>query len=160
MYDGVKPFHGASYDWILWIDSDMSFTYEDIKQIISHEGEDEAVITGACPIDKNRIAAGRYAIQSGKSLPQYLSAKLVDEIPVQENGLHQVDFAGGAFLAVRQGVYESIGFPWYKFRSHPEFGTWTSEDVGFTIAAGEQGYTTWLDPKVKIGHKRSLIFQP
>lgn len=153
-------FGGRVYDYAVWIDSDMSWTFQDVMNIVGHG---EHIVSGVCPIDFNRAALGYYATDdNGDHCLSYLSAARIDEVETDERGLIEVDFAGFAFLAVRYGVFEKLGYPWFRHvtMQHGNKTLGAGEDTGFCYRAQEEGFRIYADPRAKIGHDKHWMLYP
>jgi hypothetical protein len=161
-----KPFNGElEYDFIVWIDSDMVFTPEQIIRLIGHNVD---IVSGMCLRGPNNFAMGYY----GKNDDGYFfsSLKLFSmetgqpvlerwmEEYQQENGLCSLDYCGMAFVVIKKGIYESIDNPWYRTTivNDGVSDTFASEDVGFCCRAREAGFKIWADPYVHIGHEKVI----
>lgn len=142
---GQKVFKGdVDYDYLLWIDSDIIANPEDLDKLFA--------------LDKD-IASGMYRVVStdhfacGWTNPdgsyKYITDDTIPESPIM------VDFTGFGFLLVRKGVFESIGYPWFRsdWQDEIEF-----DDVNWCKRVREKGFDVWLCPKVKVGHEKIHTF--
>lgn len=163
-----KPFNGeVDYDYIMWIDSDIVFTPEQVLTLLYK-----------MEMNKNyQILSGLYAMEGGR---QFACVKDMNENFFKEHGSFdflevanwenlrklepfQVDYNGMGFMMVRKGVYEKLNYPWFE----PKFFEYTknnilirdfcSEDVGFCLKAKENGILVYLDPSIRVGHEKSVI---
>lgn len=158
--DGKLPFNGKiDYDWLLWIDSDMVFTVKDVMKITSHDVD---VVSGVCPIDYERVALANIIEGEDKFSLAYFTVKGIQQVPRDEKGLVKVDLAGFAFIAVRRGVFEKIGFPWFQIRELERKGVklQMGEDFAMCERIREAGFTIYADPDVKIGHEKAMVLKP
>lgn len=162
------PFNGKiDYDYIMWIDSDIVFT-------------PEQVLTLMYKMEMNsnyKILSGLYAMEGGK---QFACVKNMDEEYFKKNGTFdfitvsewdkiknmepfQVDYNGMGFMIVRKGVYETLKYPWFepKFFEYIKDGKlirdFCSEDVGFCLRAKENGILVHLDPSIRVGHEKNVV---
>ena len=59
-------------------------------------------------------------------------------------------------------MFEKIDYPWFR----PEFldiegvREFTSEDVGFCLAARRAGFTVHINPRVIVGHEKMVVLRP
>ena len=65
-------------------------------------------------------------------------------------------------MLVRQGVFESIQYPWFRpewkeFPFEPPVREFTSEDVSWCHLAKQQGWTINVDPEIVVGHEKLMI---
>lgn len=147
-----RPFQGEiTYDKILWIDSDIQFTPQDILRLYKSKKD---IITGAYLISNGSVVV--YKKMGG-------APYTMDEIN-QINDLVEVRGAGFGFMCVKQGVFEKLSRPW--FQSAPvtvplEDGTkytfnMIGEDLSWCQRVQDLGYTIWFDPSVKLNHHKMM----
>ena len=160
-----KPFQGKiDYDYIMWIDSDSVFTPEQFKSLLTQMEQNNNL----------KILSGLY-FREGKK--DYAAAILWKSNYLQKHGkvkylkpkdikgqsdLIEVEFAGMGFMLVRYGVFEKLDYPWFQplaMLGAKGYVSFTSEDIAFCNQAKIKGFTTYLDPKVLIGHEKSVILK-
>jgi len=143
-------------DWIIFIDTDMEFGYEDIRRLIEHGGD---VVTGIC---KN--INGKYCLYDYDNKTNIITN--IEKIkPV-------VDACGSAFLAIRRRVIQKlcspdtvlskwkninvrdgiIGYPFNYVTAMK--GNQFGEDVSFCLRLKELGIETHVAKDAKIGHEK------
>jgi GT2 family glycosyltransferase len=155
-----KPFRGqVQYDYQFWIDSDMVWSGEDVLRLIK--------------LDKP-IASGCYMMANNQDLP---IVENLDWDRLAESGTFRflsrdelnarlspftASYAGFGFMCIRQGVMESMEYPWFqpRFVDYKGFHDFTAEDVSFCWRAAELGHDIWVDPSVRVGHQKSLTLMP
>jgi hypothetical protein len=150
LLDDSRPFKGqVTYDKILWIDSDIQFTPEDV--IRAYES-DKDIVTGAYLEATGRVVAFKLEDYEMFSLDE---VKALD-VPVE------IHSAGMGFMAVKQGVFESLSRPWFQsvddtFTQGGKEFTFpiTGEDISFCKRSRDNGYTIWLDPEIKLIHHKT-----
>lgn len=156
-----NPFDGKiEYTHMMWIDSDVLFTAEDILKLLAH---DKDIVTGCYimhdnahyPLVEKMVDA--HFLEKGHY--EFLDRKTLDD--KKDNGLFTVEYTGFGFLCVKHGVFESLKYPYFR----PEildFGTdgrimeQASEDVSWCMRVRELGYTVWCDPEVKVAHQKLI----
>lgn len=142
-----------TYDVLVWIDSDVSWTVEALDRLIS---SDRKIISGLYQTGPEGTVA--IAMDNGEGLPRKANKSefmLWDE-PFEAWG------AGFGFIAMKAGVFESIPRPWFEIQKirWPEhnFDTNVGEDYSWCIKAGEHGHTIWVDPQIKVWHHKETIY--
>ena len=133
------------YDYILWIDSDQIFNWNNLKACID-SGKD--IVTPLIMTDNHTYSVGMRAdVKDGEGL------KRLTEEELKEKGTDpfEVDNLGFGFTLVKKGVYEKIKFPWHAPIVH-EDGSYTSEDHGFCQRALAQGFKLWCLPTQRVLH--------
>lgn len=90
------------------------------------------------------------------------SFKFLESPDLPEKGLLEVAYSGFGFLLIKQGVFESIDYPWFS-PEHITIGNcvdFASEDVSFCLKARRAGFKIHVDPTVIVGHEKSQILMP
>jgi len=150
-----KPFQGArSYDWLIWISSDQCWTTQDLARLISYADRD--IVSGFYPTqDNNTFAVAGIDAQLNEI--HWLTRQDVD--PHADS--FEVEVAGLGFLAVKQGVFESLQYPWFRpiWKETDDFAGYTGVDVGFCMQVKSQGYKIWADPKIQVGYETPWILR-
>ncbi len=125
---------------ILYIDSDMVFTFADVEAIANHLKEKE-------------IVGGVYAIGA----PPYPAAlyKKTDndyELCEPEEGVNKVDAIGGAFFGISKEAVQKM--PKDPFTPVYEDKVEHGDDISFCHRARELDIPIWCDSAIRIGHLR------
>ncbi len=143
-----RPFKGAiTYDKILWIDSDITFTTEDALTLIK---SDKDIITGAYLLGSGEVTVYPKLLKIGYT---YDEVKSMSE-------LIKVAGCGFGFLAVKSGIFESMTRPWFQSAivttddglSFPMMG----EDLSWCKRVTDLGYDIWFDPTVRVTHNKMM----
>ncbi len=159
-----KIFGGTEYDAILWIDSDIAFTTEQFDFLLSSLENNEKV----------DIVSGLYLMDGGT---QYATVLNWDEDFFAKHGyfeflspknfnppraLVKADYTGMGFMMVKNGVYEKIGYPWFRplWKTIKNCEDFCSEDVAFCHLAKKEGFSIFIDPRVIVGHEKIKILLP
>jgi hypothetical protein len=152
-FDQSEPFNGGfTYDKILWIDSDITFTPEDVLKAYRSEFD---IVTGGYLLSNGEVMAFKETFGSPLTITE------VNEL----EGPLQLKGAGMGFMCVKQGVFESMERPWFKTMEATkdlggELGSVTTqitgEDLSFCHRAIESGFELWLDPTIKLIHNKTM----
>lgn len=143
-----RPLEGAiDYDKILWIDSDINFTPEDVLKLIN---SDKDIISGAYLLATGEVTAYREILGPSYTYDEVL--KMTE--PVKIAG------CGFGFLAVKKGVFESLSRPWFqsalvKTKDGFEFPM-MGEDLSWCKRVTDKGYEIWLDPTIRVTHHKTM----
>ena len=64
------------------------------------------------------------------------------------------------FMLVKKGVFESLAYPWFRplEKRIGDMTDFTMEDVSFCLRAKEKGFKVYIDPQVRLGHEKRVIF--
>jgi hypothetical protein len=155
-----KPFNGEiDYDYTIWLDSDISFHYLQIKKLLSY-GLD--IISGLYLMDDSQSFATvrtwdkSYFKKHGTF--QFLTPADIKGITT----LIEVDYTGFGLIIIKKGVFESLDYPWFR-PLWEEIGPardFSMEDVGFCRMAQRRGYRVMIDPTVIVGHQKMRLLHP
>lgn len=148
-----RPFKGEiTYDKIIWIDSDISWTPEDFFKLYD---SDKDIVSGGYLLANGEVTAYKkessqpYNIEEVKNLTE----------------LTKVTACGFGFLAVKSGVFESLTRPWFQgaYTEYLNEDTKkkitfpvTGEDFAWCIRVTQNGYDIWLDPSVLVNHHKMM----
>ena len=145
-----RPFKGQiTYDKILWIDSDIIFTPEDV--IKAYESPFD-VVTGAYTIASGEVVA--YKELFGRSFT-------MDEVKAMTEP-QKIFGAGMGFFCMKSGIFEKMSRPW--FQSVPGTTIFDGEEFTFPIMGedlslckriNDLGFEIWLDPSIKLIHHKT-----
>lgn len=147
-YSEQRPFKGSiTYDKILWIDSDITFTPEDAMKLIN---SDKDIISGAYLLGSGEVTAYPKLLSPGYTFDQ---VKEMEEVV-------KIGGCGFGFLAVKSGVFESLTRPWFQSSSitsedgfeFPLMG----EDLSWCKRVTDNGYEIWFDPTVRVVHNKMM----
>lgn len=152
------PFQGIikDYDQIVWIDSDISWTVDDFKKLIS---------------SRYSIYSGTYLMENGVEFPVVEDWNVetfkkhgtfhfmnVDDMS-RKPGPFKCVYNGMGFMTMKRGVFEKVEYPWFapKFTEIGKIYDFCSEDVGFCLSAAEKGFDVMVDPRLIVGHLKSRV---
>jgi hypothetical protein len=154
-----KPFNGQlHYDYIMWIDSDILFNFINFYQLLKH--------------DLN-IISGIYAVQGGNNFAtvvnwdtdffmkngyfEFLAPKDIEG----KKDLIEVAYTGFGFILIKRGVFESLEYPWFRpvfQKLSDDIEDFSSEDASFCQIIREKGYKIFIDPLVRVGHEKKIVY--
>ena len=155
------PWDGAvDYDYMLWIDSDVLFRFEDFLALLKHQ----VAIAGGVYLmaDGQRFAAVETMDAEAFRATGHFEF-LTPAALARRDGLVQVDYCGFGFVLIRAGVFEKLEYPWFRpvwIDMPGGVREFTSEDVGFCIEARKAGFPIHVDPRVIVGHEKSTVLKP
>ena len=152
-----KPFGGKiDYEYIMWIDSDIVFSFEQIQKLISYDKD---------------IVSGIYKTENGQN---YACVKDWDQEFYKENGsfyflqekdckphkgLMEVEYNGMGFMLIKKGVFEKVEYPWFcqLKKQIGDLEDYCSEDVAFCHLARKAGFQIFIDPQLVVGHEKMRV---
>jgi hypothetical protein len=167
------PFDGEiTYDYIMWIDSDIVFTPENFYNLLKRLIDNPSM----------QMISGIYMMQDGHHTTcvdkwdeehfskngsfKFLTLQDIEEKKKepefhQLNGVFPCVYIGFGWLLVRSGVHETFKYPFFK----PQFHTldngriydFSSEDASFFLELREKGIKCYVDPSVRVGHEKRVV---
>jgi hypothetical protein len=152
----------AQFDTIVWIDSDIGFTRNDLKQLLDST---EPVVSGLYT-DKCQPPRPFCRSEEGAPIPD-------EEIPPV--GMIETSFLPGGFLKIERYVYQAIidqklapeygginGLPlfWQFYNGRIFKSNLLSEDYSFSYMMREAGFQCWIDCGIRLNHDGRTYEQP
>jgi hypothetical protein len=144
-----------TYDVIVWIDSDIEWTAEDFKNLVS---SDKEVISGLYQLDWAGSVAVGYPNRIGTPTRVNKVEFLLHDEPIEVGGV------GFGFVAMKSGVFESIPRPWFLigkvlWKEGEDLRVNLGEDYSWCERAKAAGYTIWVDPNIKVKHHKETVYE-
>jgi hypothetical protein len=143
-------------DYVLYIDTDMTFPADALTKLLSRNKE---------------IIGVMYNYKGTPPRPTAkLDPKYKDECKViEKNGEvfgsitdetkpFRCRAVGTGFFIIKVSVLKKLERPYFTFIPETENNEVVGEDVYFCDKAREAGYEIWCDPTIKIGHIGLMIF--
>lgn len=136
---GVRQALSIDPDYILFIDSDQTFTPNALVQLLQR---DRAIIGATCLTGREPI---EYTARDAEGCRIDFANR---------TGVHSVTSNGFPFCLIKAGVFWDIPEPWFGIEYDPDKEQWLSEDEYFCRAAIAAGYTVNVDADLtkQIGH--------
>lgn len=155
-----SPWGGEiDYDYMLWIDSDVVFRFEDFQRLLAHKVE---MVAGLYLMADNARYSAVEHMSEDTFREQGEFEFLTPQKLAHRHGLVKVDYCGFGFVLIRKGVFERLEYPWFRplYMEMGECTDFTSEDVGFCLMAKRAGIPMMIDPDVVVGHEKAVILAP
>ena len=153
--NSFKPFNGTiEYDWIIWVDNDSIWKSSDIVQLISKP--EHKIVTGFYIQHDNKTYAQAIFYNENKTDLVWLPKEYVN---ANTNRI-KLAATGMGFMAVKVGVFETLGCPFFKpieYQIDTTTTAFLSEDTGFCHRAINAGYDVWGDTKIQVKHEKPLM---
>lgn len=150
-----KPFNGVPYDYMMWIDSDQTFTIGDFSKLLSMDCD---------------VASGWYSQPQGftpvvENLDDEYFNKhghyqfIKQEEMLERKFAFKADYIGFGWVLVKQGVFERMEYPWFapKKLQVPQGYEMCSEDVAWCLDAKQLDIDIYVDPQIRVGHEKIQI---
>jgi len=163
-----KLFENA--EWLLTVDSDMSFDPEDVQRLLDAADPAERPIVGGLCF-AGRTPANMYPTlyRAGRDADGKLDVDKFDTIP-DEEALVEVSATGAAFVLIHRRVLlemrKAYGrmpdqttanpYPWYAEGHVDRNGMPVGEDIVFCLRAGALGHRIFVHTGARIGHIKQI----
>tara|TARA_Y100000591_G_C21723618_1_gene640141 strand:- start:398 stop:1063 length:666 start_codon:yes stop_codon:yes gene_type:complete len=154
-----KPFNGSiDYDYIMFIDSDIIFSPEDIKVLLDM---DKDIACGAYLMNGGTHYAivenfdNDYFLNNGSF--EFLSRENLKE----KKDIFEVEYCGMGFMLIKKNIIEQLPYPWFyakNFIFNNDIEEFTSEDVTFCMSLTKKGYKININPNVRVGHEKMIVY--
>ena len=154
-----KPFNGSiDYDYIMFIDSDVIFKPEDLKNLLEMNVD---------------ICSGAYLMNGGTHYPivehfdnsYFLSNGTFKFISCEELKQYKtpfdVEYCGMGFMLIKKNVIEQLTYPWFyanMFNFNDTVKEFTSEDVSFCMSLKKKNFKILINPNVRVGHEKTIVY--
>lgn len=156
--ENQKPYNGAlDYDYIMWIDSDIIFTPNDLMKLIKHNKD---IVSGLYMMDDMKHFATVEQMDDNFFIKNGYYKFLSYEDIKNKKELFSVDYTGFGWILIKFGVFEKLKYPWFKplFKDFNNgIVEFTMEDVSLCRLLVEIGYKIWIDPTVLVGHEKKIV---
>lgn len=144
-------YNNPQFNTLLWIDSDIGFTRDDVTAILASE---EPIVSGLYTT-KGLPPTPHCMDEEAKPVP-------LADIPVQ--GMLRARFVAGGFLKVERRVFQAIidqklvrschGGTFNLFYDRRIYGDKVmSEDYSFSDLAFAAGFGSWIDCGIRLDHE-------
>jgi len=138
------------FDWVLVVDYDTMFTYEDLNHLLVTFRE-HPDMDALAPLQCRRFSNSKLMTIDGRA------------VEVVESGWIKVDTAHFGLTLLRTDALRRMPKPW--FQSHAaEDGTWRTKgkidaDIDFWNKWKAAGNTLYVDTDVRIGHLQLMVLE-
>jgi hypothetical protein len=153
-------------DWLLMVDTDMTFAPDALERLLEHAHPDHAPIVGGLCFgfdEQGDIQPTLFGLEPDPEAPddpaRLMVTRFSDWTP---ESMYPVAGTGAAFLLMHRGALEKIrqdrynvAYPWFQELEHN--GRAVGEDLGFCFRAIQSGYPIFVNTAVMIGHVKERI---
>lgn len=155
----TETFLKSDTEWLLWLDSDMTFPKETLVELFKvAEEKNSKMVTGIyyqrkncyLPVLWSRGDQTEHVGLSGLENRRAETNKYVGAFCFpnpNKTEPFKVHAAGFGCVLVHRSVFEVLDRPWFKFLPGV-----CSEDFYFFVNAKEAGFDLWATPNLELGH--------
>jgi hypothetical protein len=149
-------------EWLMWIDSDISFELASVDQLLAHD---------------RPFVAGIYAKKGVRGMAVYLEDGTRELVVGTEGKLYDVRYVGAGFTLVHRKVYDDVqrhfslpicntrfglpSVPYYlpMVIAEPGGTYWyLGEDYAFCERARQAGHMVTVDTTIRLGHVGKYVY--
>lgn len=135
-------------DYIMWIDSDMTFPVDTLLELLSR---------------KQDIVAANYCTRREPCFTTSFRESFLDNVYTEDDstGLDEVSSCGMGMMLTKTDVFKKLDLPWFEVKYDRETRETTGEDVFFCRRARATGFKVMIDHDVskEIGHLGTFEFR-
>lgn len=139
-------------DWLLFVDSDMTFPREILQRLMSWNKD---------------IVCASYV----KKKPPYMTVgslaprpddKIGKQTMLDANGLYEMKEIGLGVCLIKMEVFKKLQKPWFHYEYRQGSNVMTGEDILWCHEVRKLGYKIWLDAALSmhVGHIGNYVFRP
>lgn len=167
----VQDFLAGDCDELLFVDSDMAFTVDDIARLTKSREQAtnldilSGLYFGASPdgIGGPAPIAYRWGTPDTHDVPVPVQIEMTDDITTPSDELIGVDQVGTGFMLLHRDLLVSMvatyPYPCTPFAEDVIDGVHYGEDHTFCIRAGAIGAGCYINPHVRVPHYKVCRFQ-
>lgn len=138
-------------DYVMWLDSDMTFAPDTMTRLQQHMEEGKDIVTGL--YFRRRPPFTPVLFKTLERIDED-SAKHENYDDYPDNGLFEIGGCGFGCVMTRTSVLEDVFLNYHKcFDPVCSIG----EDLAFCLRARELGYKIYCDSTIKCGHVGQLV---
>lgn len=156
--ENQKPWDGkVKYDYILWVDSDIIFNFEDFSKLLA---ANKQIISGLYYLhDERRTHFAAIKDWDEKYFQENGTFQWLSNEDILDKNLFKVDHIGMGFMLMKAGILENLPYPWFRpmmanFLNVFEVCT---EDVAFCHYIREKKFNIWVHPEVIVKHEKKIL---
>lgn len=162
----LTPWRGqVNYDYIMWIDSDIVFNTQNVLDLLEMNKD---IATGWY-VQSNGTATSNQStvvVNMDKELLLKSGSYYFETIEDMQRRSEpfKIDYCGFGWVLMKKGVFEKIPYPWFapkRVQLTREDGIlledMCSEDVAMCEDFRSYGFEIWCNPKVRVGHEKTIV---
>ena len=152
----------AAKDWLLWLDSDLTWTTEGLTRLLTTaEEKGPSIISGlGFQWSGNRIYPGFFR---GYDKDGNLTIGGNERVDFSRDEPFRISAAGGGCMLIHREVLEVVeaqphveGYPWF-FSGTNSMGGPTGYATLLSEVAIDKGYDVWLEPRFEVAHLEEIV---
>ena len=138
------------YDYLLFADSDMVFSSDDLKRLVEHDTD---IVSGRYVTRRGENKNVAYTKVITRRRVPYREPKLIED--KDTSGYAEIAACGLGFCLIKVKAIRTM-LKHYKSLFEPKFGV--GEDIAFCLRARRCGFKVYIDRDIKLGHIGEVVY--
>jgi hypothetical protein len=146
-------------DWLLQIDSDISFQEVLLRILMRTANKDTRPIVAGLYVNVGDVRGDGGFEALNCIYREVEDGKYTTIIPTEDLQPFEVDAVGAGILLCHMSVYDKLEYPYFEngvFINEDGGRQFTNEDIGFCRRVKQLGYPIWCDPIADVVHWKTL----
>lgn len=150
-----KPFQGkVEYDYLVWIDPNVIFTYEDLEKLLSSKYD---VTSGVYTLNTqtditNVVENFDYKYYKKNGTFNFLTNDSIVKMNKEDNRYFKADFVDLGWVCMKYGVAEKIMYPWFDMYEGEDKVNLLTDSYSYCKKLKEQNIKIMVDSNIKMNY--------
>jgi len=150
-----KPFQGsAEYDYIVWINPNVIFTFEDLEKLLKSDYDvTSGVYTLSVPGDiTNVVQKFDHKFYKEKGTFNFLTNDEIVKMDKIDNRYFEADFVDFGWVCLKKGISEKIEYPWFEPYTKEDRVSLFTDSYSYCKKLKEKGVKIMIDSNIKMNY--------
>jgi len=150
-----KPFQGsAEYDYIVWINPNVIFTFEDLEKLLKSDYDvTSGVYTLSVPGDiTNVVQKFDNKFYKEKGTFNFLTNDEIVKMDKIDNRYFEADFVDFGWVCLKKGISEKIEYPWFEPYTKEDRVSLFTDSYSYCKKLKEKGVKIMVDSNIKMNY--------
>ena len=150
-----KPFQGsAEYDYIVWINPNVIFTFEDLEKLLKSDYDvTSGVYTLSVPGDiTNVVQKFDHKFYKEKGTFNFLTNDEIVKMDKVDNRYFEADFVDFGWVCLKKGISEKIEYPWFEPYTKEDRVSLFTDSYSYCKKLKEKGVKIMIDSNIKMNY--------
>ena len=150
-----KPFQGsAEYDYIVWINPNVIFTFEDLEKLLKSDYDvTSGVYTLSVPGDiTNVVQKFDYKFYKENGTFNFLTNDAIIKMDKINNRYFEADFVDFGWVCLKKGISEKIEYPWFEPYTKEDRVSLFTDSYSYCKKLKEKGVKIMIDSNIKMNY--------
>lgn len=150
-----KPFQGsAEYDYIVWINPNVIFTFEDLEKLLKSDYDvTSGVYTLSVPGDITNVVQNfDHKFYKEKGTFNFLTNDEIVKMDKIDNRYFEADFVDFGWVCLKKGISEKIEYPWFEPYTKEDRVSLFTDSYSYCKKLKEKGVKIMIDSNIKMNY--------